>query len=97
MEGTRADNLRGNTNDLPNGKKSLEIWVDTVKSDLQMLGVINNKDLTNSKEAWRDVVVEAKGLYQLMLGHKRKKKKNVKKTQRFIESFTSIYVLTQRK
>jgi len=37
-------------------------WIDRVKSDLQILGLINGEELANDREAWRDVMVAVKGL-----------------------------------
>lgn len=33
-----------------------------VRNNLQMLGVINSKELINDRESWRGVVVATKGL-----------------------------------
>jgi len=50
----------------PNLKRPLgsprQRWIDRVKSDLHILGVINGEELAHNREAWRDVVVAAKGL-----------------------------------
>lgn len=37
-------------------------WIDRVKSDLQILELINDEELANDREAWGDVMVAAKGL-----------------------------------
>jgi len=65
MESTRPDNSIGNKID-PQWKEAIgrprQRWVDRVKSDLQMLGIINGEELANDREAWRNMVVAAKGL-----------------------------------
>lgn len=53
-------------------KAKTKRWIDRVKSDLQILEVINDKELANDREAWRDVVIAAKGLNGLT----KPKKKN---------------------
>ncbi|KAF0759526.1 Uncharacterized protein FWK35_00023362 [Aphis craccivora] len=47
---------------LKSNRRPRQRWIDRVKSDLEMLGVINGEELDNEREAWRGVVVAAKGL-----------------------------------
>jgi hypothetical protein len=37
-------------------------WVDRVKEDIRMLGVINGEELAKHKESWREIVEAAMGL-----------------------------------
>jgi len=64
MESTRPDYSRGNKMD-PQWKEAIrkaQKWIDRVKSNLHIVGVINGEELTKNREAWRDVVNAAKGL-----------------------------------